>query len=349
MIVRFAKSTAASLLLMSAIVVPASAGQWTTGGLFDADRGVGVNFIRFLAGPDDGQMTVRCDDVVGLWIDVGAAGNGELPPGLARGDISEVVLGFVREDGVEIVSASGPLRVRDDGAVLVELLGDAAALIAPALLVPADRVDVTIAGLTRPIGLDGFSDRAISLAEGCEGWPAHEGDLDIALGDEVPPLVLIEAQIGVFVEQAAAGLPGFIVEAVNQCFVATTDTLTNAELDIVRQAPDFIAGINDVVRANPTIAEVLFDELDGCGGTLVAGEIMWIWVQAEFADTTEADRVSMGSCLIGAVDQLALDAKRGIMRFRNGDFADAIETMLGERADLAGTIVDDLAACGVQL
>lgn len=347
MIVRFQKSSALLLLLMLAIAVPASAGQWTTGGLFDADRGVGVNFIRFLAGPDEGQMTVRCDDLVGLWIDVGAAGNGELPAGLARGDIVEVTLGFVREDGVETISASGPLLVRDDGAVLVELIGQTAALVAPFLLVPAERVDVTVAGVTKPIPLDGFSDRAISLAEGCEGWPVPAGDLDVALGGEVLPLVPIEEQIGAFVEQAAAGLPRFIVDTVNECVAATTQTLTAQELDIVGRAPDFIAGVNEVVKANPAIAEGLFDELDGCGGTLVVGEIMWIWVQAEFADAAAADRMALGSCLIGAVERLALDAKRGIMRFRNGDFADAIETMLGERLDLAGTIVEDLAGCGV--
>jgi hypothetical protein len=349
MTVRFTKTTALAVLLLSAIAAPAIAGQWTTGGLFDAERGVGVNFIRFLAEPGEGQMTVRCDDLVGLWIDVGAAGNGELPPGLTRGDETEVTLSFVRDDGVEIVSASGPLLARADGAVLVELIGEATVMVAPLLLVPADRVDVTVAGVTRPIPLESFSDRAITLADGCEGWPVPEGELNVAQGAEAPPMIPIEAQIGTFVEQAAAGLPEFIVDAVNQCFVATTRLLTAQEVDILRQAPDFIAGINAVAQANPPLAGTLFDELDGCGGTLVTGEIMWMWVQSEFVDAAEADRALLGSCLIGPVDRLALDAKKGIMRFRNGDFAEAIQTMLGERLDLAGTIVEDLDGCGVQL
>ena len=349
MAIDFAKKITAATVLLSAIATPAAAGQWTTGGLFDVERGVGVSFLRFLAEPGEGQMTIRCDELAGLWIDVGVAGNGELPQVLETGDDIEIELDFVRPGGVHTVFTIGPLLVRGDGAVLVELIGVAAAQIAPSLLIPADRIDVTIAGVTRSIPVEGLSDRAISLADGCRGWPVPGAELTAPQPEEAPRLIPLEAQIAAFVDQAAAGLPNFIIVTVEQCFTASTHLLEAADLGIMRQSPDFIAGINSVVQANPAMAEPLFDELDGCGGTLVVGEIMWIWVQAEFEDATEADRVALGLCLIGAVDHLALDAKKGIMRFRYGDFAAAIETMLDERVDLVGTIVEDLAECGVEL
>jgi hypothetical protein len=343
---RFLLQSFLVLLLAQAMLMPAAAGQWVAGGMFDVERGVGVSFLRFLAAEGEGQMTVRCDTLDGLWIDVGAGGNGELPPGVARGDQVEAVLAFVSGAETQAITVSGSVLVRIDGAVLIEIFGDNAAIVAPLLLAPAERVEVTLAGVTRPITLDGFSDQARNLADRCPGWPAASGLPPEAAAPGTPT---IEAQVTAFVEVFGAGLPEFILEAARSCFVGVALQLEPAVQQGVLQAPDFIAGVNAATAANPGLAETLFPALDACGGTLIAGEIMWLWVQQDWQEATEAERVIVGTCLIGAVDRLTLDAKRGIMRFGDGDFAQAIEAMLVERADLAGTIVEDMAACNAPL
>ena len=348
MIRRLAQRATIVFLLSFSWHATAEAGQWTNGGMFDPQRNIGVNFLRFLAEPGEGQMTVRCDSVEGVWIDVGAAGNGELPAGVERGDRIDVVLDFVRPDGTESIATAGPILVRVDGAVLIELVGDAAAQIAPLLLIPSERLDITIAGETRAIPLEGVSDRAAILAGGCDRWPVP-GSLQVVQAPPGPAtLQTVDAQVSIFVEEMAAGLPSFIVATANACFTETTALLTPAEQDILRGAPDFVAGVNAVVAANPAAADALFPALDACGGTIVVGELMWFWVQADWAHAGEAEQIALGSCLIGAVDRLTLNAKLGIMRFQAGDFADAIDAMLAERVYLGGTIVEDLIACGAR-
>ena len=171
---------AASLVaVMVAFAAPAEAGRWVNGGMFDPNRGVSVAFLRFLAGDNEGQMTIRCDALDGLWVDAGVAGNGELPPGFAVGD--EIVATFAFEAGgdVETVAARGQILIRGDGAVLVSITGDQSAALGTALLQPAERLHITIGDLTAPIGLDGLSERAVNLADRCGAWPTGASTTNI--------------------------------------------------------------------------------------------------------------------------------------------------------------------------
>ncbi len=150
---------------------PAHAGRWINGGTFDPDTGVATNFLRFLADEGEGQMTVRCDAVNGLWVDAGVAGNGGLPEGHQPGDDIDVALTFVAGGEEQSVTATGALVLRGDGAVVVSLTSPAVDPIGRLLLQPADRVDVTIAGETRSLPLDGVYENAQRLADRCSAWP----------------------------------------------------------------------------------------------------------------------------------------------------------------------------------
>ena len=161
------------------------------------------------------------------------------------------------------------------------------------------------------------------------------------------PVATIETMVGNFVETTTIGLPAFIVEATHECFLATVNGLEETDHKVMLAAPDFIAGINALAAAKPEIPETLFPALDSCAGTMTAGEIMWVWVLAEWDQATEEEQITIGTCLLGAIDRLVIEAKRGITTFGLGEFPDAIAAMLIERQDLAGNIVEDLAACGV--
>lgn len=164
---KIAGLTALAIMLGS----PANAGQWVNGGAFDPERGVGVNFLRFLAGEGEGQMTIRCDSRDGLWLDVGVLGNGELPPGTVAGDLIDATLAFRNGDEVTTIVARGSLVIRGDGAVVVSLAGEAAFEAGQLLLEPAEELDITIAGITRTLPMDEIAERSAALADWCGAWP----------------------------------------------------------------------------------------------------------------------------------------------------------------------------------
>jgi hypothetical protein len=88
---------AAILAAVAAVVVsslPATAGRWIPGGTYDIQRDSRISFLRFLAEDGEGQMNIRCDQLDGLTIDVGVAGNAALPAGVAIGDNVEATLAF---------------------------------------------------------------------------------------------------------------------------------------------------------------------------------------------------------------------------------------------------------------
>ncbi|MHA1559616.1 MAG: hypothetical protein ACTSWI_02975, partial [Alphaproteobacteria bacterium] len=126
------RATALGLLL--SLVSPASAGQWINGGAFDPERGVGISFLRFLAGEGEGQMTIRCDQQVGLWIDVGVIGDGQLPAETEVGDPVEATLAFGNGGDISTIVVLGPLLVRGDGAVLISIDGPAVSEVGRLLL-----------------------------------------------------------------------------------------------------------------------------------------------------------------------------------------------------------------------
>lgn len=169
------RASAISVLpvLAVALATPALAGNWVRGGTFDPERGVGVSFMRFLAGEGEGQMTIRCDDDRGLWVDVGAAGGGVLPEGAETGDLISANLQFVVGDEVVSEDVTGELLVRADGAVLVTVIGEDAAKLGPLYLRAFDRVDITIGEETRPVPLGAAVETIVSLAEGCDAWPSN--------------------------------------------------------------------------------------------------------------------------------------------------------------------------------
>ncbi len=156
---------------MALIATPAQAGRWIVGGMFDDVRVIPVAFLRFLADPGEGQMTIRCDARAGLWLDAGVEGNGVVPPGMERGGAIEVTFTFVEPGGPVTITAIGKLMVRGDGAVLAAIGGTAALPLGPALLGPAERIDITINGVVRPVPLAAAHDRLVNLADGCAAWP----------------------------------------------------------------------------------------------------------------------------------------------------------------------------------
>ena len=170
---------ASALSLFLTLASSAVAGQWINGGAFDPDRGVGVNFLRFLAGEGEGQMTIRCDRQIGLWIDVGVAGDGQLPAETEVGDPVEATLAFGNGEDTTTIVALGPLLVRGDGAVLISIVGRSVNETGRRLLEPADQLDITIAGITQTLPMEGIAERSKVLAESCGAWPQDE-DASIA-------------------------------------------------------------------------------------------------------------------------------------------------------------------------
>ncbi len=168
----FAKLLLAALAILCLAVSPANAGRWINGGTFDPQRGVGVNFLRFLAGEGEGQMTIRCDALDGLWIDAGVAGNAELPEGIEYGGKIEADFTFVQGDERQSVTTIGSVIIRQDGAVLVSIVGANVAPLGRLLLLPFERLDITVAGITRPVPLEGLLEDLQALADRCGAWPA---------------------------------------------------------------------------------------------------------------------------------------------------------------------------------
>ncbi len=162
---------AALVAAVALTATPAQAGRWIVGGMFDDVRVVPVSFLRFLAEPGEGQMTIRCDDRAGLWLDAGVEGNGVVPPGLERGGAIEVTFTFIEPGGPVTISAVGKLMVRSDGAVLAAIGGPQALPLGPALLGPAERIDITMAGATRSVPLAVAHANLVTLADRCSAWP----------------------------------------------------------------------------------------------------------------------------------------------------------------------------------
>lgn len=162
---------AATIAVAALTVTPAQAGRWIVGGMFDDVRFVPVQFVRFLAEPGEGQMTIRCDQQAGLWLDAGVEGNGVVPPGLERGGAIEVGLSFIQPDGPVTINVVGKLMVRLDGAVLAAIGGPAALPLGPALLGPAERIEITIVGAVRSVPLTEAHADLVALADRCPAWP----------------------------------------------------------------------------------------------------------------------------------------------------------------------------------
>ena len=158
--------------LATTLASPVLAGEWVRGGTFDAERGVGIMFLRYLASDGEGQMTIRCDAIDGLWVDAGVTGGGQLPEGMFTGDLSDVEFAFVREDSVDQLTLTGELLIRTDGAVLVTVVGDEATPLADLLLEPAERIDLTVGEVTAVVTLNDFIEEAQNMADRCDGWPA---------------------------------------------------------------------------------------------------------------------------------------------------------------------------------
>jgi hypothetical protein len=166
-----ATSLAVAVALICASVLPANAGRWVPGGTFDPRLNVATNFVRFLAEDGEGQMTIRCDTVNGLSVDAGVNGNGELPEGVGPGDDVDVTLTFVRGEQQESVTVAGPVFVRGDGAVMATITAPAVDPLGPLLLLPADRLDITIADVTLPVPLGDVNENLQNIADRCAAWP----------------------------------------------------------------------------------------------------------------------------------------------------------------------------------
>jgi hypothetical protein len=170
---RLAVLLAATCLLTAS----AQAGEWVRGGTYDAARGVAVYFLRFLAGPGEGQMTIRCNGPDGLWIDAGVAGVADLPPSAVPGAVLGALFTFVRADATRELEVAGELIVRADGAAIISIAGAAADPIGRELLLMTERLDITIGAVTRPVQLDNAFGQLQNLAAGCTGWPGMTFEL----------------------------------------------------------------------------------------------------------------------------------------------------------------------------
>lgn len=153
--------------------------------------------------------------------------------------------------------------------------------------------------------------------------------------------------IDAYAADYAVGLPDYVAETAAVCFVGVVEALAADDQALIAAGDDFIAGINDLVAEKPELPETLFPALDYCGATVGAGEVLLEWVAVAYADWEEDEREVLSRCLLAAVDDMEFDAKRGVIRFRFGDFNDAMGAMLRERPDLAGTFIEDAEACGV--
>ena len=159
------------MVLVAISATPTEAGRWVNGGMFDPVRLVPVSFLRFLAEAGEGQMTIRCDEKGGLWVDAGVDGNGALPPGVTTGGGVDVTMTFIQAAGPVVVTMTGKALVRADGAVLATMEGATAAPLGPVLLEPAERVDISIAGTVRPVPLADVHADIVALADRCVAWP----------------------------------------------------------------------------------------------------------------------------------------------------------------------------------
>ncbi|MGD9739816.1 MAG: hypothetical protein AB7U48_10510, partial [Bauldia sp.] len=112
-------------------------------------------------------MTIRCDELDGLWVDAGVAGDGATT-GAA---LATVTLTFLQAGVSTEIAAEGPVVVRGDGAVLVSIAGPAAAPLGPAFLTPFDALTVTIGDVTLPVPVEGLGERLTALADRCPAWP----------------------------------------------------------------------------------------------------------------------------------------------------------------------------------
>lgn len=153
---------------------PAQAGRWIPGGAFDPVQRVATDFLRYLADDGEGQMTIRCNAVDGLTIDVGVAGNGVLAAGEAGAAEIPVALVFAADPAIEVDVVGTPF-LRQDGAVILLLADAAAAAVAPGLAAGAGQVDVTIGGTTSPIPLETLAPLLASFTARCAAWPAAAG------------------------------------------------------------------------------------------------------------------------------------------------------------------------------
>lgn len=150
-----------------------------------------------------------------------------------------------------------------------------------------------------------------------------------------------------YVTEFAVGLPDYFVERGTACLTNVVAALSEDDRAIMAGEEDFIAGVNALAAAKPDVAGTLFPGLDGCLNTIIAGEMMRDWIEETLAEAPPAGREQTAECMLAAVAEMEPDAKLGVIHFRFGDFGDAIIAMLDERPDLAGTFIDDAAACGV--
>jgi len=164
-------------LAVALLAPPAGAGNWIKGGAMDFERDVAVYFLRFVAEPGEGLMTIRCDTRDGLWIDAGVGGTDALPPNAMPGAHLGAVFTFVRADGTRDVWTSGPLVIRADGTALVSIVGAAALPLGDELLVETERLDITIGGATRSVPLAQTLADLEALAARCDGWPGRVFEL----------------------------------------------------------------------------------------------------------------------------------------------------------------------------
>ncbi len=150
----------------------AAGGAWIPGSSFDPATQVASYFARYVAAPGEGQMTVRCDTGAGLTIDAAVTGNGETPEGITIGEAAEVSIHLVGSaNGDTPIKAEGQVRLRSDGAVLLVIAGEEAGELGNALLVPAEKADVTIGNATGTVPLAGASDAVGNVAKACSAWP----------------------------------------------------------------------------------------------------------------------------------------------------------------------------------
>ncbi len=163
-----------------------------------------------------------------------------------------------------------------------------------------------------------------------------------------PAPATIEESIAAWVGETTDDVDQFIADATQACYVRLIGGLTTEQQQVILDAGEFIAGINALVTADPALPDTLFPGLDNCGGTAAIGAMMWTWVKSRVGISLD-ERHALGECLIVGIDRLSLEAKLGIASFQYGDFSTAIETMLYERPDLAGTVQEDFAACGLDL
>ncbi len=146
-----------------------------------------------------------------------------------------------------------------------------------------------------------------------------------------------------WIDEEGADLPQVVKDYGVKCVVPIMVGMPDTAKQLFIAAGGVAAGVEALPGADPTAYAAMFPPLVQCVETLLLGEQIWVWVEAEGDRATPAERIAIAVCLLDAVRPLVSEAKEMIARA--DDFGDGAETLIRERPDLAGDLGAKLEVC----